>query len=71
MVDVKEFYNELLNNEIDFFIGVFDLLLKFFCGYIKDNVSNDKYIMVVNEGNVIGFVSGYYLSIGKIGFVYM
>lgn len=71
MVDVKEFYNELLNNEIDFFTGVPDSLLKSFCGYIKDNVSNDKHIMAANEGNAIGLASGYHLSTGKIGLVYM
>lgn len=71
MVDVKEFYNELLNNEIDFFTGVPDSLLKSFCAYIKDNVSNDKHIMAANEGNAIGLASGYHLSTGKIGLVYM
>lgn len=71
MVDVKAFYNELLNNEIDFFTGVPDSLLKSFCAYIKDNVRNDKHIMAANEGNAIGVASGYHLSTGKIGLVYM
>ena len=71
MVDVKEFYNELLNNEISFFTGVPDSLLKSFCAYIKDNVSNEKNIISANEGNAIGLASGYYLATRKIGLVYM
>jgi phosphonopyruvate decarboxylase len=71
MIDVKEFYNELLNNEIDFFTGVPDSLLKSFCAYIKDNVSSEKNIISANEGNAIGLASGYYLATKKIGLVYM
>lgn len=71
MIDVKEFYNELLDNKIDFFTGVPDSLLKSFCAYIKDNVSEDKNIVSANEGNAIGLATGYYLSTRKIGLVYM
>lgn len=71
MVDVKEFYNELLNNEVDFFTGVPDSLLKSFCAYIKDNVNAEKNIISANEGNAIGLATGYYLATKKIGLVYM
>jgi phosphonopyruvate decarboxylase len=71
MIEVKEFYNELLRNEIDFFTGVPDSLLKSFCAYIKDSVSNEKNIIAANEGNAIGLAAGYYLATGKIGLVYM
>ena len=71
MIDIKEFYNELLNNDINFFTGVPDSLLKSFCAYIKDNVSSEKNIISANEGNAIGLASGYYLATRKIGLVYM
>ena len=71
MIEVKEFYNELINNDISFFTGVPDSLLKSFCAYIKDNVSSEKNIVSANEGNAIGLASGYYLSTRKIGLVYM
>jgi len=71
MIEVKEFYNELLNNDISFFTGVPDSLLKYFCAYIKDNVSSEKNIISANEGNAIGLASGYYLGTRKIGLVYM
>lgn len=71
MIDVENFYNSLKKNNIDFFAGVPDSLLKSFCAYIKDNVSEDKNIIAANEGNAIGIASGYYLATGKIGLVYM
>ncbi|WP_315070639.1 phosphonopyruvate decarboxylase [uncultured Clostridium sp.] len=71
MIDVKEFYNELLNNDIDFFTGVPDSLLKSFCAFIKDNVSERKNIIAANEGNAIGLAAGYHLATRKIGLVYM
>ena len=71
MIEVKEFYNELINNDISFFTGVPDSLLKSFCAYIKDNVSAKKNIISANEGNAIGLASGYYLGTRKIGLVYM
>ncbi|EHJ01550.1 phosphonopyruvate decarboxylase [Clostridium sp. DL-VIII] len=71
MIDVKEFYNELLNNDIDFFAGVPDSLLKSFCAFIKDNVGERKNIIAANEGNAVGLAAGYYLATKKIGLVYM
>ncbi len=71
MVEVKEFYNELLNNDASFFTGVPDSLLKYFCAYIKDNVSSENNIVSANEGNAIGLACGYYLGTRKIGLVYM
>ena len=71
MINVKAFYDELLANDIDFFTGVPDSLLKYFCAYIKDNVGNDKNIVAANEGNAIGLAAGYHLGTRKIGLVYM
>lgn len=71
MIEVKEFYNELQNNGINFFAGVPDSLLKSFCAYIKDNVCAEKNIVSANEGNAVGLACGYYLATRKIGLVYM
>lgn len=71
MIDVKTFYDELLNNDISFFTGVPDSLLKSFCAYIKDNVGSDKNIVSANEGNAIALAAGYHLGTRKIGLVYM
>lgn len=48
-----------------------DSLLKSFCAYIKDNISNEKNIIAANEGNAVALASGYYLATRKIGVVYM
>lgn len=71
MIKVEEFYKELVKNNIDFFAGVPDSLLKYFCAYIKDNVNKEKNIIAANEGNAVALASGYHLATGKIGLVYM
>lgn len=71
MIDVDKFYKKLIKNQIEFFTGVPDSLLKSFCAYIKDNTDEDKNILAANEGNAVGIASGYYLASKKIGLVYM
>lgn len=71
MINIDKFYEELVKNDIDFFTGVPDSLLKSFCAYIKDNVSKEKNIIAANEGNAIALASGYHLATKKIGLVYM
>ncbi|MBI2654877.1 phosphonopyruvate decarboxylase [Candidatus Woesearchaeota archaeon] len=71
MISCKKFYDCLLENEIDFFSGVPDSLLKDFCAYVTDNAEGKKNIIAANEGNAIAIASGYHLSTGKFGLVYM
>ena len=71
MVDTVSFYNYLVNNKLDFFTGVPDSLLKELCACIKDNSDAKHNIIAANEGNAVGLASGYYLSTGKLGVVYM
>lgn len=70
MINTKEFYDYLISKDIDFFTGVPDSLLKNFCACVTDN-SKEKNIITANEGNAIALSSGYYLSTGKYGLVYM
>lgn len=71
MISCEKFYEQLKENNIDFFAGVPDSLLKSFCAYIKDNVSDEKNIIAANEGNAVGLAAGYHLATNKIGLVYM
>ncbi len=71
MVETKDFYDYLVNNDIDFFAGVPDSLLSNLCACIKMNTSNEKNIITANEGNAVAMAAGYHLSTGKIGCVYM
>ena len=67
----QEFFQIFTENNIDFFTGVPDSLLKQFCLCIDDNVSQNDHIITANEGNAIALATGYYLGTGKIAAVYM
>lgn len=71
MIDPNEFYNSLLNNDMDFFAGVPDSLLKNLCACITDRSESTKNIITANEGNAIGLACGYYVASGHYGVVYM
>lgn len=69
MIDCEEFYNHLIEKNVDFFCGVPDSLLKEICAYIADNSRN--HIITANEGNAVGLAAGYFVSTGKIAMIYM
>lgn len=71
MVDTVRFYEYLVSHDLDFFTGVPDSLLKELCSCIKDKSDKKHNIIAANEGNAVGLASGYYLSTGKLGVVYM
>lgn len=71
MISNKDFYACLQKNNIDFFTGIPDSLLKNFCAYITDNSPEKNNIITANEGNAIALATGYYLATGKFGLVYM
>jgi phosphonopyruvate decarboxylase len=71
MYSCKKFYDLLVSNEINFYAGVPDSLLKNFCSYINEHVDKSKHIITVNEGAAIALSSGYYLATKKLGLVYM
>ncbi len=71
MIKCGDFYDILSEKGINFFTGVPDSLLKYFCSYVTDNVSSENHIIAANEGNAIALASGHHLATGKIGLVYM
>ena len=71
MIKCEDFYNLLIKNEIDFFCGVPDSLLKYPIAYISDHAMENKNIITANEGNAIALVAGYHLATGRIGMAYM
>lgn len=71
MLDPGEFFDLLKENGIEFFTGVPDSLLKYFCAYITDNVPDHKNMIAANEGNAVGIAAGYHLATGEIPLVYM
>lgn len=71
MIDVKNFYKELLKNGIFFFAGVPDSLLKNICAYITANSPAEKNIITANEGAAVALGTGYNLATNKIPLIYM
>jgi phosphonopyruvate decarboxylase len=71
-MNVASLFAQFKKQDICFFAGVPDSLLKPLCNYLLDNfgVSND-HVIAVNEGNAVAIAAGYYLSTGKIPCVYL
>lgn len=71
MISTKDFYNVLAQNDISFFSGVPDSLLKSICAFLTDHVSPENIIISANEGGAVALAAGYHLATGKIPLVYM
>ncbi len=71
MISVQSFFKNLIKNDIGFFSGVPDSLLKDICAYITDNVDTKSHIIAANEGNAIALGIGYHLATRKIPLIYM
>lgn len=71
MIPTNLFYEELVENDIKFYTGVPDSLLKDICGYISDTASKKNHIISANEGSAVGLAVGYYLSTKKLPLVYL
>lgn len=71
MITPKYFIDSLKANQIDFFTGVPDSLLKSICAYITDHSDLNNHIIAANEGAAVGLAAGYYLATGRIPLVYM
>lgn len=71
MISPHFFIETLKDNNIDFFTGVPDSLLKNVCAYITDHSVPKNNIIAANEGAAIGLAAGHYLATQKIPIVYM
>lgn len=70
MIKTKNFFNFLNKNEIDFFTGVPDSVLKETSSYLQSKNSSN-HIIVANEGLAISLGVGYNLATKKIPCIYM
>jgi phosphonopyruvate decarboxylase len=71
MIDCSSFFNSLIKNNIDFFTGVPDSLLKDICAYITDNADDKHHVISTNEGAAVSLATGYHLATGKVPLVYL
>lgn len=71
MIDPEYFIKTLMNQNIGFFTGVPDSLLKSISSYLLDHLGKKEHIISANEGNAVGLATGYHLATGKIAMVYL
>lgn len=71
MIDPKRFVDALAEQEIEFYAGVPDSLLKDFCAYVDDNGKPGQHVITANEGNAVAMASGYHMATGKSAVVYL
>ena len=71
MIHPEFFFNVCKKEDVDFFSGVPDSLLKNICSYIADNTPSENHIIAANEGNALAIGVGYHLSTGKVPLIYM
>ena len=63
-INTLDLFKILISNNIDFYTGVPDSLLKEFCFCIDNNVSGNTHIIAPNEGNAVALAAGYHLGTG-------
>lgn len=71
MLNVKDIFDLLKENNVNCFCGVPDSLLKDFCAYVTDNTSIKEHTITANEGNAIALAAGHYLATKNPALVYM
>lgn len=71
MISNDFFYSLVTKLGTDFFTGVPDSVLKYFCLFIEDRSDDIRHITAANEGNAIGLAIGHYLGSRGIPIVYM
>ncbi len=71
MLSPGTLFDLLVAQEIEFFTGVPDSILKSFCDYIIDHSPKGNHIICANEGAAIGLAIGYHLATKKTALVYM
>jgi len=70
-IDPARFFNALKANQVGFFTGIPDSLLKDFCAYVTGHTTPNEHLIAANEGGAIGLATGYYLATGKLPLVYL
>ncbi len=71
MIDPRKFVECLQSNNVDFFTGVPDSLLKEFCACLEQVPQAGRHIISANEGGAVALALGYHLATGKIPLVYL
>jgi len=70
-LDPADFHAAVKRQGIDFFAGVPDSLLKDYCAFVTANEAKEQHVITANEGAAVALATGYHLSSGKTGMVYL
>jgi len=71
MISPKKFLTYLKKENINFFAGVPDSLLKDLCFYISDHTTKKNHVIAANEGNALALGIGYHLATKQIPMIYL
>lgn len=71
MINPVSFYQFLLSQGIENYVGVPDSLLKEICACINEMSSSERHTIAANEGAAVGLAVGSYLASRKPSLVYM
>lgn len=66
-----EFCGLLKKNNLSFYCGVPDSLLKHLCAYVEANIPQENHVITANEGSAVALACGHYLGTGHPAVVYM
>ena len=70
-ISPKFFLETLKQNGIEFYSGVPDSLLKPFCHYLDNHVSEEQHTIAANEGSALALGLGFHLATGKLPLIYL
>lgn len=71
MIHAEDFLSALQNEQVQFFTGVPDSLLKELCACFSDKLATGQHVIAANEGGAIGLAIGHYLATKQAALVYM
>lgn len=71
MISPAVFLDQLKSNEVSYFVGVPDSLLKGLNYQISNSRSSDEHLITSNEGSAVAHAIGYYAATEKLAAVYM
>lgn len=71
MIAPAAFVALLERNDIRFFTGVPDSLLRAFCAQISRSIPAERNVIAASEGSAVALAAGYHLASGKVGCVYL
>lgn len=71
MIHAEDFLSALQAEQVQFFAGVPDSLLKELCACFSDKLAAGQHMIAANEGGAIGLAIGHYLATHHPALVYM